>query len=699
MQASDSEGLERYALESFMTTATFRVSTDILRRLGEELITSFDQGIVELVKNSYDADAINCTVELKATDAVGGTVVISDDGDGMSLEDIRDGWLVVGRSRKVTNDRTLMGRLPSGSKGLGRLAALRMGDEVKLITRPREGEPTEYSMGIRWADFEATDVVEDISFGIKQSEPTMAHGTRLEIRSLHSEIGQDQATRLARELVLLSDPFGDPSGFRPKLVSPQFTHLEDLVGNAYFDDCVLKLDAQVDPHGVAIAKVYDRVDQLRWVTEKDDLGQLYRTPSSKFELWVFILDAATFADRRATVSEVRTWLQQVGGVHLYHRGLRVRPYGDPGHDWLDMNLSRARDPELRPSTNTSVGRVTVIDENEELLQKTDRTGFVENEAFRELRRFAIDALEWMQGKRLAEREANRAKQKLSVSSRTTKAKQRLKDAVDKLSVSERTTVLTAANEFEAAGESERQMLQEDLSLYQTLASVGTAVSVFAHEIEGPATNLTNSVDAVERRAQRALGPNYTETIGRQVGSIKDSARLLSRFATLPLALLRRSKRRRTLVDANATILDIMNLFEPYLHDANIQYSCELADDNVQVRGSVAAIEAIVSNLVTNAVKAFKRADSGLIKRRLTIRTSVSPESVLITVLDSGPGIPARLGDRVWLPGVTSDDNGTGLGLTIVRDTVFELGGTANVVAVGELGGAEFMIELPKGLRQ
>ena len=41
-----------------MTTANFRVSTDILRRLGEELITSCDQGIVELAKNSYDADAL-----------------------------------------------------------------------------------------------------------------------------------------------------------------------------------------------------------------------------------------------------------------------------------------------------------------------------------------------------------------------------------------------------------------------------------------------------------------------------------------------------------------------------------------------------------------------------------------------------------------------------------------------------------------
>ena len=102
-----------------MSTATFRFATDILQRLSEELITSLDQGIVELVKNAYDADDHNCTVELVGTDKPGGTVIITDDGDGMSADDIRDGWLVLGRSRKAPANRTRLGRLPAGSKGLG----------------------------------------------------------------------------------------------------------------------------------------------------------------------------------------------------------------------------------------------------------------------------------------------------------------------------------------------------------------------------------------------------------------------------------------------------------------------------------------------------------------------------------------------------------------------------------------------------
>ena len=87
----------------------------------------------------------NCTVELVGTDKPGGTVIITDDGDGMSADDIRDGWLVLGRSRKAPANRTRLGRLPAGSKGLGRLGALRMGDEVLLVTHPADEPGINYS--------------------------------------------------------------------------------------------------------------------------------------------------------------------------------------------------------------------------------------------------------------------------------------------------------------------------------------------------------------------------------------------------------------------------------------------------------------------------------------------------------------------------------------------------------------------------
>ena len=110
-----------------VTTEHLHFSTQMLRRLGEELNPHTDQGILELVRNAYDADATECVVELINTQLVGGTVRISDDGEGLTAESIRTGWLVLGASEKVGIAETTRKRFPIGNKGIGRLAALRNG--------------------------------------------------------------------------------------------------------------------------------------------------------------------------------------------------------------------------------------------------------------------------------------------------------------------------------------------------------------------------------------------------------------------------------------------------------------------------------------------------------------------------------------------------------------------------------------------
>ena len=76
-------------------------------------------------------------------------------------------------------------------------------------------------------------------------------------------------------------------------------------------------------------------------------GDKYDCPPVSFDIWAFILNATTFQTRATSVSEIQEWLAEVGGVHLYENGLRVNPYGNPGNDWLDMNLARTRSPEER----------------------------------------------------------------------------------------------------------------------------------------------------------------------------------------------------------------------------------------------------------------------------------------------------------------------------------------------------------------
>ena len=67
-----------------------RFSSNILKRLGEELNPGIEKGILELVKNAYDADAESCVVDI-GNGEEGGTLTVSDDGDGMDINDINEG--------------------------------------------------------------------------------------------------------------------------------------------------------------------------------------------------------------------------------------------------------------------------------------------------------------------------------------------------------------------------------------------------------------------------------------------------------------------------------------------------------------------------------------------------------------------------------------------------------------------------------
>ena len=150
-----------------MNTAHLRFSTEIVRRLGEELNPTLDKGILELVKNAYDADATECRVELRNTDRPGGSIIVEDNGDGMTADEIADGWLVLGRSSKAPTQRTRLGRVPAGSKGLGRLAALRMGRTASLSTVSRQQLDFLHELVIDWSVFDKVRLVDDYALEIK----------------------------------------------------------------------------------------------------------------------------------------------------------------------------------------------------------------------------------------------------------------------------------------------------------------------------------------------------------------------------------------------------------------------------------------------------------------------------------------------------------------------------------------------------
>jgi signal transduction histidine kinase len=699
-----------------MTVANLRFATEMLKRLGEELIPSPDAGIIELVRNAYDADAIKCRVELRGVDKPGGQIRIIDDGNGMDLNSIINGWLVVGRSAKIGGELTSRLRRPIGEKGLGRLAGLRLGSLAKLTTRPITEPEFEYELEIPWQAFDSATVIEEVAFEVKRTSrkpPYKKHGTTIEVIDLRKSMTRHDVTRLSRSLLLLSDPFEHSAAFRATLAAPAFRDLERRVRTGYLADADFHMRAELNSDGCASARVTDHTGHELFRADHATLRggktktraklqehnkRPYNAPRAVFELWAFLLSETNLAPRNIVKAELSAWLQEVGGVHVYHRGLRVHPYGDPGFDWLDMNLSRTSSPEERPSTRTSVGRIVISDTSDQLRQKTDRSGFIEDEAFLELKQFAKDALDWMGRKRLERAELRREKAKRELPERISTARAAIREALVELPADSRASMEAALQQMDSARNDESRLIRDELRLYRTLATVGTTFAVFGHEAAKPAGEIIKNADAIRRRGRSLLGAVYDERLASSVDRISRHAAAIDALTRLPLRLVARRKRKLELLDVNAIATDVVLLFKSFLDEAGIVPTVTPEEGQPRVRAAVADIEAIVTNLLINAVNAFKQAGaSGQSSERLVrFETPVNGDFVGIVCSDSGPGIDeSQISiNEIWLPGRTSFKDGTGLGLTIVRDVVSDLGGRWFAAPHGPLGGAEFRIDLP-----
>ena len=683
-----------------MNSARLRFSTEIVKRLGEELNPTPDKGVLELVKNAYDADATECRIELQNADRAGGGVLVTDNGDGMTVDDIENGWLVLGRSKKTQSRVTRLGRIPAGSKGLGRLAALRMGKRALMTTCPRREKVTEHGLLLDWDEFDNEDLVDDVELIVETARRKRGTkpGTEIRIEDLRTGFRRMDVRRLARELILLADPFGeDPHGFRPELLAPEFEDLEELVRARYFDDAEYHLSAEVDAEGKASAQVKDWKGQGIFGATHNDIaiqkdGKKYGCPPATFDLWVFILNQQTFSTRKSSIGEVRAWLGELGGVHFYYNGLRVSPYGNPGHDWLEMNLRRVQSPEERPGTNTSIGRVEVTDQGGWLIQKTDRSGFIEDVPFAELRAFAQDAMEWMANRRLGEAEHRRRRERQAAPKRASSAKRRMWEAIGKTPTETRKELGKAFESYETSRDREVGVLHKEIQLYRTLSTAGITAATFAHESSGnPIKVISQSIESIARRARR-LGEAHSKSLGRPVESIRRAVKSLSVLGVAVLKLVAHEKRRISRVDLNQRVKEVLDTYSPFLLGRDVKVDRQIGTGNPYLRGSDAAIESIISNLLTNCVAAFEA--EGTRERIIKISTIVGGQRWQLRVEDSGPGIQGIRKADIWLPGRTTRRNGTGLGLTIVRDAVKDLGGDVDAVESGDLGGAVITVELP-----
>ncbi len=203
--------------------------------------------------------------------------------------------------------------------------------------------------------------------------------------------------------------------------------------------------------------------------------------------------------------------------------------------------------------------------------------------------------------------------------------------------------------------------EDEIQLYRTLSTAGITAATFAHESAGnPIKVISRSASTLQRRGMQYTPKIYKEQLSKPVEAIVGATKSLSVLGDATLKLLYYEKRRAARVDIHEVIGHVLATFRPFLDTADIKVEEELYKGTPYLRGSEAAIEAIVTNLLNNSVAAFERSNSR--DRRINIATQLSNGFLIMRVSDSGPGIQGIEMQEIWLPGRTTRKNGTAWGL-------------------------------------
>ena len=201
----------------------------VFSALGEDMVTSDTVAIAELVKNSYDAFAFNVLIKFEKDEKGQNQIVVEDDGFGMTKDIIQNAWATVATPYKRKNPvakRIINGkeeiRVVSGNKGLGRCSAARLGDEMKMITKHKNGECIQAIF-----DWTALNNIESVSDALMTLEYLNGNkfinnesktGTIIEIKNLKSSWNESKITLLKNELSRLITPFEEVRNFSIKIL-------------------------------------------------------------------------------------------------------------------------------------------------------------------------------------------------------------------------------------------------------------------------------------------------------------------------------------------------------------------------------------------------------------------------------------------------------------------------------------------------
>lgn len=699
-------------LEDIEIPANFKSRARLLPQLGDMLIKSEDVAFLELLKNSYDADATKVTVLMDQLDSKDNSIIIiEDNGHGMDSSTITDVWLELGSDYKINKAQQLRlkvtkekQRMPIGEKGIGRLGVHKLGNEIELISK--KIDENEVYVKIDWEDFDESrnDVdqngnrikryIEDIDIiVIERSSPRHfikkdAHGTFISISNLKSNWNRAKIRDVQRTITSLSSPFDNNNEeFKVDFkVMDKPAWLDNIITWENIKDLALYyFEAEIE--GSEITKfnynfipftVFEKVEKrnrkytnneedsdfdkndelilshhtLKRRNEKNEkeIFSVSKKSIGKIRIQGYVFDLESYILNEVLDKKgLKEYLKSNSGVKVFRDDMRVYNYGEPDNDWLELNLSRVNSPGEKISNNIIVCGVFLDRENSTgLEEKTNREGFIENQHFFDFKNAVIHTIELFEILRKSDKKLLRDKYG------PTKKSEPVLSSIAKL----QSLVIKKVKDPVIAEEINNHLfeIESNYKLMQNrllkTSSAGLGLGIVLHEIEKVIQELYEIV-----RNDSSMLKNVNSLVERLSKLVNGYSEMFRKTGTKIVSLME-------IIEDSLFSIE----FRLKKHETKI-YKAYKDKSQIKLNLAKGLIEGIIINLIDNSLywlDVAKEEHKTITKKNIFIDIVDNQNSIEIIIADNGTGflIPT---DIAIEPMESGKKAGLGLGLNIAHE--------------------------------
>lgn len=383
-----------------MEKIKYKMSARTTILLGRESVSRVDGAIIELIKNTYDADATNCLIYFNPGD---NRIYILDDGTGMNRSVIENCWMMIGTDNKKINFESKRMRIKSGEKGIGRFALDRLGSKCEMFTKSDNNKLIHWVND--WNNFEvegkSLDEVEagieelssnlisfipsEIKKDIEDYNIDLSTGTLIVIENLRDDWNEKAINKIVDSLSTILPPT-EQNDFN-LYVKTNITVETVKLDNTLEDDYDYKLissfdgerfnitiyrnefDLRIMPKALfeldrfkkapyryedfekGIIKKSLTIKELVMSSDEELINKVKQLGAFKFN-YIFMKqklqnDPASPFYYKAIGNRRTEWIKNHFGVKIYRDNFAVRPYGNKDSDaidWLGLDARRSKDP-------------------------------------------------------------------------------------------------------------------------------------------------------------------------------------------------------------------------------------------------------------------------------------------------------------------------------------------------------------------